>query len=262
MKIKSYKKLKNSCYKITFKDSSKELLLYDEVILKYNLLLKKEITEKELQEIIKENHHYSCYYHALKYITNKNRSKKEIREFLKRRNFEVRNIENVIKILEEKKYIDEENYLKMYIHDQIELTYNGPKKISEKLKDLGFQEEIISKELSIIPKEVWLSKLEHIIQKKVNANKKDGQNKIKEKILYNGLNEGFLKEDILCILENIDIPKNNSALEKETQKLYNKLSQKYEGSTLIYQIKGRLLNKGFSYEEIDKALESIKKTSY
>lgn len=260
MKIKSYKKVKNNCYKI-FLDDNSEITLYDEIILKYNLLLKKELTKKEIVEILKESQSLSCYFTALNYLNYKNRSKKEIREYLKKKNYIEKDIEEAIKLLEEKKLINECEYLKKFIQEQIHLTNNGPKKIMRKLIDLGFLEKQIQEELLKIPKEVWKEKLEKIITKKVNANKKDGANKIKEKILVNCLNEGFQKEDILAILNSCEIPQNNIALEKEALKLYKKLSLKYQGSELIYQIKGRLFRKGFSYEGIESILEDIKKAS-
>lgn len=261
MKIKNYKKIKNDCYKICFEDSSKEIILYDAIILKYNLLLKKEISTKELAQMQKENEKYLCYVKAIKYLNYKNRSKKEIREFLKKQEFSLEDIENTIKKLEEENFIKEEEYIKMFVHDQLLLTNNGPKKIFRKLIELGFSEEKIKSYLVSISKEEWQKKLEHLISKKINANKKDGSRKMKEKILYSCIKDGFLKEDIIEILDKKELPKNDSALLKESQKLYKKLSIKYNDKELWYQLKGRLLNKGFSYEEIDEALESIKKAS-
>lgn len=260
MKIKSYKKVKNNQYKIYLEDN-RELTLYDEIILKYNLLLKKELSKKEIVEIIKENQHLSCYFSALNYLNYKNRSKKEIRGYLKKKNYLTQDIENAIKLLEEKKLINESEYLKLYIKDQIHLTNNGPKKITRKLIDLGFLEVQIQEELFKIPKEVWQEKLEKIILKKIKANKKDSASKIKEKICMYCLSEGFQKEDILGVLNTYKLTENTFALEKEALKLYKKLSLKYQGNELIYQIKGRLFRKGFSYEKIENAIENIKKTS-
>lgn len=261
MKIKSYKKLKNNSYKITFQDSIEECILYDEVILKYNLLVKKDISKKELEECQKENERFSCYYKAIQYLTHKSHSKKEVYDYLKKQKYKEKDIHYTLQLLEEKKLINDEVYLQMFINDQIHLTNNGPKKIMRKLMDLGFTENKINEVLSQVPTDVWQEKLEHIITKKINANKKDGINKIKEKIIYSCMNEGYQKEDILSILENKKMPENTDALLKEIQKLYKKLSDKYMGSTLTYQIKGRLLQKGFSYEKIEEVLEDIKKAS-
>ncbi len=261
MKIKNYKKVKNNCYQIYFIDNQKEITLYDDIILKYNLLLKKEITEKELIEIQKENEKLNCYYKAIHYVTNKNRAKKEIKEYLKRNGFDYQQIENTITKLEEKNIINEENYIEAFVNDQLKLTANGPKKIKKKLMDLEFAEEKIEDYLAKIPDEIWHEKLKHSIIKKTKANKKEGSNKIKEKILFTFIREGFNKEEILSILEMINIPKNNQALEKEAEKLYNKLNKKYKEKELFFQIKGRLINKGFLYEDIEEVLEGIKKIS-
>lgn len=252
--------MKNNTYKVSL-GNGEDILLYDEVILKYNLLLKKEITTSELDALKKENASFSCYYKGIQYLAYKNRTKKEIREYLKKQGYSSNDIDNTIHLLEKKKIIDDEKYLEMYLHDQIHLTTNGPKKIKKKLMDLGFKQEIIEEQLTKIEDEIWNQKLEKIIAKKVMSNHKDGPSKIKEKIVAYCMNEGFAKEDILNSLEQMEIPNNDSVLEKEALKLYQKLSNKYQDNELIFQIKGRLLRKGFSYEEVANALESIKKSS-
>ena len=57
MKIIKYTKLKNSQYKIILENGT-EVKLYDDVILKENLLLTKEITNKQLDKIIILNDYY------------------------------------------------------------------------------------------------------------------------------------------------------------------------------------------------------------
>jgi regulatory protein len=257
MEIQSFKKLKDNKYKIIFKNNS-DLILYDDIILKYNLLLTKKIDESKLKIIIAENNSLECYYKALKYLSNKNRSKLEIIKYLNRFNYSQENINETIEKLEKNNYINEDIYLESFINDQINLTNNGPKKIYNKLINLGFKEEQIKNYLDKIDNKVWLDKLEKIIKQKVFSNKKDGENKIKERILYNLINEGFQREDIINILNNIEIPTNEEALIKYANKLYIKLSSKYANNELYYVLKNKLALKGFKYNEIDKAIEQIK----
>ena len=260
MKIKTFKKLKDNRYKIKI-ENEEDIILYDDIILKYGLLLTKEISDKELKKIQEENISLECYYKAIKYLTGKNRSKKEVTNYLKRFQFESKDINSAIKKLEEKNYLNEENYLNAYINDQIYLTNNGPLKIKRKLIDLGLSESDIDNTINKIDNQIWQEKLEKIINKKVISNKKDGVNKIKEKILYNCINEGFKREDILNILEKVEMPDNTNALEKETKKLYIKLSRKYGNKELYFQLKVKLLSKGFSYQEVEEMIDKIKKTS-
>ena len=234
MKIKSYKKIKNNSYQISFYDFKEDLVLFDDLILKYDLLLKKEITEKEYGKLVKENRKLICYYKAISYITNKNRCKKEIKDYLKKNKFVNGEIENTISLLEEKKLIDKKNYLHAFVNDQVNLTNNGPQKIKRKLLDLEF------------------------LEKKISTNHKDGIRKIHEKVLYACMNEGYNKADAIKILDTLDFPHNYDALRKEAERLYRKYSCKYVGQELFYQIKGRLMNKGFSYYEVDQIMENVK----
>lgn len=260
MKIKSFKKLRDNRYKVKI-ENEEDITLYDDIILKYGLLLTKEISSEDLEKIKEENTSLECYYKAIKYLTGKNRSKKEVIKYLKRFKYENNDINNTINLLEEKNYLNEENYLKSFINDQIHLTNNGPLKIKRKLIDLGLKEEDINETLYKIEDKVWQEKLEKIINKKVYANKKDGANKIKEKILYNCMNEGFKKEDIINILEKVELPKNLDSLEKEAKKIYNKLSRKYNDKEIYFQLKGKLITKGFNYQEVEEVIDKMKRTS-
>jgi regulatory protein len=257
MEIKSYKKLKDNKYKVIFKNNE-EIVLYDDIILKYNLLLTKKIDEKKLEVIKAENTSLECFYKAIKYLSCKSRSKLEVIKYLKRFNYSLDDINNAITKLEENNYLDDDNYMTSFINDLINLTNNGPKKITNKLINLGFKEEKIKPLIDKIDDNVWQEKVEKIVNKKINADKKEGENKIRERILYNLVNEGFKKEDILLILDNTKIPQNKDALLKIGDKLYNKLTKKYEGSELWYQLKAKLIQKGFNYNEVEEAIDKIK----
>jgi len=64
------------------------------------------------------------------------------------------------------------------------------------------------------------------------------------------LNKNFSKLDQIII--NYVTEKTNCKrwIKKEKAKLENKLKRKYSDTTLIYQVKNRLLQKGFTLEEI------------
>ena len=81
MKIIKYRKKKSNIYEITLSNNDK-ISLYDDVILKYELLLKKDITDKLLKEVITYNSFIESYHVSLKYINSKLRTEKEIRNKL------------------------------------------------------------------------------------------------------------------------------------------------------------------------------------
>ena len=82
MKIKKIAK-QNTKYKIVL-ENDEELTIYDDVIIKTNLLYKKEISEELKEQLIKENEYYDVYNKVLKYIKQKLRSKNEIIKYMKK----------------------------------------------------------------------------------------------------------------------------------------------------------------------------------
>ena len=65
MKITKFKKTSMSKYKVYF-DNNTSILLHEDIILKYNLICNKVVSDNDLNEILKENNNYLVYDIALK----------------------------------------------------------------------------------------------------------------------------------------------------------------------------------------------------
>ena len=86
MKIERYKKEKGGKYRLLL-DNGEVLILYEEVILKYNLLLNKEIIPSDLNEINKYNQEWEVYYVALNNIKMRFKSVYELKEVLRKKEY-------------------------------------------------------------------------------------------------------------------------------------------------------------------------------
>lgn len=242
MKIVKYQKKKSNVYEVTFSNNEK-ISLFDDVILKYNLLIKKEIKDDLLKEIIEYNSFIEGYNVSLKYINTKLRTEKEIRKKLDQYSKEA--ILYTITRLKKEGYINNELYIKAYVNDEINLKLSGPNKIKFNLKKLGFKEDEITNYLNTIDNEIWLNKINKYISKKVNSNHNLSGISLKQKIYQELINKGFYKEDINMIICEFDFFDNKDIYEKEYLKQKNKLSKKYSGEELEYKIKIALYKKGF-----------------
>ena len=65
MKIISFRHRGNDLCDIVTEDG-KVYSLYEDVIIKYLILTKKEISDRDLVMILEENKNYECYYEAIK----------------------------------------------------------------------------------------------------------------------------------------------------------------------------------------------------
>ena len=146
-------------------------------------------------------------------------------------------------------------YVRCYVNDSISLSNVGPNKIRKELTKLGFFEDEFNPYIEEVDNQVWLDKLDRIISKKINTNHRYSNNKLKEKMLYDLSNEGYYKWMIEEIIKSKEFKENDMLIQKEYDKLFRKLSKKYDGSELTYQLKQRLYQKGFNSLEIEKIFE-------
>lgn len=249
MEIKNFKKLRGNVYEIELNDF-RRFKLYDDIILKYELLIEKRLTPKKLETIINENNLLDAYYQSLKYINIKMRSELQVRDYLRKKSFSVFEADYAVTRLRKDGYINEILYVQAFINDALKLSLDGPKKISEDLKRLGINETLINEYLNKVDRKEWLDRVEKILQKKAKINK-TSEKMFKNKITADLLNLGYSYEDIKKCLDNFQIDTNEVFL-KEADKVYKKLAIKYSGTELILRFKQKLFVKGYDSDLINK----------
>lgn len=244
MKIQEYRYLGNSKYKVII--NNEEYILYEDIILKYNLLIKN-VNEKDLTKYLKENKRFEAYYVALKYIKAKLRTKKEIEEYLSKKDYNDFDIDYAVARLEQEKYLDERVYAKSYILDAINLKNIGPNKIVVELTNLGIDKVTVLDELSMFTNFIEKEKIYKYIEKSIKSNHNKSSYILKNKIKQNLINLGYDLNIINKCLGEYDID-DNEVYQKELEKVKNKLSRKYTGKELEYKIKEYMYRKGFKVE--------------
>ena len=255
MKIVKYKKMSKGRYKIFF-DNNSELVLYEDVILKNNLLREKNITLELLEKVMNENIFYEVYDLSLSYIEIKMRTSKELREYLLKKNFDINVIDNVLGRLENEGYLDEKKYINAYVNDKVNLTTWGPYKIKKNLEMLELDENLIEDKISSISDNVWKDKLEKIVNKKIKSMNNKSLSMIKNKLRLDLFNLGYDNSLIEEVLNNIH-SNDESSIKKEYLKALNKYSKKYSDEKLIYEVKSYLYRKGYKTEDINYILDNL-----
>lgn len=248
MKILKYKKTSRGRYKVTL--DSDEIILYEDVIIKNDFLLRKNVDTFLLDKVLNENILYEAYDLALGYIETRLRTEKEIIKYLEKKGYNTNTISDVLNRLKSNNLINEVKYVEAYTNDKINLSSYGPFKIKRDLSDLGISIEVIENYLNTIDDEVWSNKLDKIIDKKVKSMKNKSLYMIKNKLRADLTILGFDKDMINLKLNTLD-KNDEDSLKKEMEKAYNKYSKKYEGDALKMQIKNHLYKKGFITSDIE-----------
>lgn len=250
MKIEEIKKQKNGKYKITF-ENGEVLNTYDDVILNNGLLFHKNVDSLLFNKLNEETKYYDIYNKTIKYIEKKLRSKKEIELFLDKNEIGLDDKKKIIAKLESINLVNDRMFANAYFQDRINLSNDGPYKIINELKKNNINEDIIISIEEKIDNDVIYEKLNKLVLKKIRSNHNKSNYMLKQKIIVDMINLGYEKSMIIGIInENMD--NSNSVVQNEYKKIFNKLSKKYDGEELDRMIKNKLIQKGFSSEEINK----------
>ena len=248
MKVVKYKKMANSRYKVYLEDNH-ELLLYEDVILKYDLLIRKDIDEKLIIEMDKYNQEVDVYYVALNSIKNRFRSIYELRGILLKKEYPIDLVNLAIDKLIKQGYLNDRSYCKSFINNQMITTNNGPFKIIRELNEKKVPEDIINEEIEVFSSEEQIPRIKKLIDKGIRSNHNKGGVVLKQKI-YNDLkNLGYDISLINSIISEYSFGNDKDIAKKEYDKLYRKYSRKYSGDELKYKIREKMYQKGLSYEE-------------
>lgn len=241
MLIRRYSKLKNGMYKIFLENSS--VVLHENLILKYELLLKKEIDDDLLVILEYENLKYQAYEIALKELKKKLCSEKELGDILRKKQVSDAHISSVINLLKEQGYLDDDVYLESYIHDRILLSSDGPNLIQKKLIDKGFLQENIQEKLACFDEKLERERVSKIISKYLKQNRKSQcEFRLKMKQILGRL--GYSESVISSILAEVSFDEGD-IYQREYNKIYKKLSSKYQGEELLYKVRQKMYQKGF-----------------
>lgn len=240
MKIVKYKKLKENKYEVYLENDSK-IILYEDVILKEELLLKKEIND--ILKLTKINEEYEIYDVALKYLNHHVASVKGMKEYLEKKKYSLQNIDKIVDKIICKGYLNDENYAKCYINNQINLSNDGPLKIKKHLEDNDISSNIYNKYLNQY-NNIWNERINRYVTKQKKTNKKS-MYYFKGKMLINLVNLGYEKDMIDEVLNHVTIDNISELKELEKNKIRKKLERKYRGNELERKIKEKLWQKGF-----------------
>ncbi len=247
MHILKYKKLKNGEYELILDEGS--IYLHEDLILKYNLLLTKEIDEDLLLQLEVENQKYMAYNQALKLLERRLRSRKELTSSLIKKGYEDTMVEEALQLLEKQGYVNDQIFAQSFVHDRILLSMDGPYKIANELTKRGVDESIKQEVLTVYTEDLQREKLNKLIAKEVKNNHTKSKNLLLKSMINHFITMGYDRSMITTILDHYPIEEDESIRKKEYDKLYKKLSPKYSGAELELRIKQKMFQKGFSIHE-------------
>ena len=202
MKIIKYEKKSNGKY-LLYLDNNEKVELYEDTILKNNLLYKKEINKKELSTLIEDNNISNIYNKCINYISVRIRSTKEIYDYLKKYTTDEDLIEEIIDKLTKNKLLNDSSFAGAFVKDKWHFTTMGPYRIKNELKIHNISNEIIEEEINKISEEEIITKLEKQLNKIIKSTKK--KETLRNKAYNNLISLGYSIDNVLEIINKYNL---------------------------------------------------------
>ena len=242
MKITSIKHTSGSKYELMI--DNKKHIIYDDVLLAFNIYKPGEISKDIYEKIIEDNSFYEGYYKAIKFISFKMRSEKEVYQKLNSLEIDKKSIGKIIAKLREEGYIDNKKYARAFILDEVNLSLKGPKKIEMELKKKGISESTIQNELKQVDDDIFKKNAQKYIDKKVKINKSGSLVRLQLKLKSDLFNLGYPEEYFMDYLSSVNINEEDN-YQKDKAKIEKTLAKKYTGEELEFRVKQKLYALGY-----------------
>ncbi|WP_234118947.1 recombination regulator RecX [Clostridium hydrogenum] len=143
----------------------------------------------------------------------------------------------------------------------IERTLKTEKEVEIKLRQKGFEENLIDKAINFLKKYDFVNDNKYIkcyVKEKI---KKDGKNKIKYNLMKKGIREDLIEKELNEV--NIDKQQYSNTLMELARKKYEILSKKEDDKLKVKKKTcDYLLRKGYLWEEIKPVLNDLLKINY
>ena len=237
-------------------DEKDKLYVTEDTIVHFMLSKDKEITSNDLEQI-KAFAQFSYGKNlALYYLSFKQRTEKEIRDYLTKHDIERGIIAKVIKALEKEKWIDDLQYTKTVLQQNLHSGDKGAYVLKQKLLQKGIDGKLIDSALENTDFSTVCRKTAEKILKRYQG--KLPQRALRDKLNQALTNKGFSYQEAKAAIAEFqleDFSENEEELiYKELDKQYRKYSKKYDGYELKQRLTQSLARKGFDFDQIKSAL--------
>ena len=202
MKILRYVKKGNNNYQIEF-DNGLCVKLNEDLILKYNLLYKKEMNQDEVNKLILLNNKYDIYNKCVKYICVRLRSINELKEYMHRQGIDDEYMEEIIEKLVKNGLVDDRKFALAFTKDKMKFSTMGPYKIEMELKKHKIDDKIIYESIHSITYEEIVEKINKQINKLIKSNR--GKSNLRNRIYNNLLSLGYSSDMIVANISKYNL---------------------------------------------------------
>ena len=229
----------------------------EKTVAEFVLLKGKELYDEQVEKIRQFDAAAKASDLAAHFLSYEPRTIFEVLQYLKKHEISDEAANSAVNQLNELGYLDDRQYAKLFIKNDLRVGSDGPKSLLRKLTQKGVDPEISQTELDEVMDEDWIEVGQRVIKSMIHQAGKLAQRelkrKMKTKLLMHGFDGGISSEIIASLDLEDDEDLQMQALKKQGIKAYKRF-RRYDESECKFWMKKYLFSHGFSTSEIDAFL--------
>lgn len=265
-KISSMVSLPNQMVEVGFKlhNHTISLRLPEMYILKHPVELGQVIEHQQFKMMQDYEQVYKGYKKALRYLSVKDYTKKQMYDKLaKSEDLSKEQLETLMKLLEERKLINDEAYASEYISQQLNHGH-GVRKSLLKLKSKGIDAQVIDDTDPEQYLDQEVAKATTLALKLFENNRSKSYEALRRHIKQYLFNHGFSSKAIIEALNALPTAMDDedewAYLEREYEKIFPRYEKKYDGYELKQHLYQYLMRKGYEASMISQFLDDMEES--
>ena len=184
-----------------------------ETMLHYNLHSGDTISAEILEEIKNAETGVVLREQAYRFLARRAHSVQELREKLLKKGYDLKAIAGILEELKHKNYLNDQDFARLLVKDEIQLHKCGPLLLKQKLLSKGIEATYIDELLkNFYPDEKQIRNCRYLAQKKLNTLAKKTPLKQKQQLAAYLKSKGYLWSTIQPIINRL-LQENNDELE-------------------------------------------------
>ncbi|MFR7872496.1 RecX family transcriptional regulator [Peptoniphilus grossensis] len=153
-------------------DSGDEIEISEETLIEFGLYKGQEVEDEIIDKLKFEDEKTDALLLSYRFL-QRNKTEKQLIDYLYKNKISGEIIDTVIPILNEKKYLNDEDYARRYLNDAMNIKKYGKIKIIYMLRSKGIKNDIIEKIMRDYDYELEYLNAEDLLSKKLDAEEKD-----------------------------------------------------------------------------------------
>lgn len=236
-----------------FLDNKYAFSASEKTVAEFVLLKGKELNDEEVEEIRQFDADAKASDLAAHYLSYEPRTIFEVLQYLKKHDISDEAANNAVSQLSELGYLDDAQYVKLFIKNDLQIGTDGPKTLLRKLTQKGVNPEISQNALAEVDEDGWIDVGQKVIKSLLHQvgkiSKRELERKMKTKLLTHGFTSDISNEIVSSLEIEDDEDMQTEALKKQGIKAYKRF-RRFNEAERKFKIRSIYLVMAFHLERL------------